>query len=175
MDLLDKLRKIEALFEGAKTAGERHAAALAKERLVKRLQEQEAREVREFSISLGDRWNKRLFVAICNKYGFPTYRYKYQRYTTTMVQVKPSFMDEVLWPEFQYYSAALEEFLGMITEDLIAKIHIVEEDIIVSDKQALAASKAWTWVVPIWCLETIAMKKAYNRLKNPKVWSTPVI
>ena len=40
MDFDEKLRKIEALFEGAKTAGEREAAELAKRRILERFQEE---------------------------------------------------------------------------------------------------------------------------------------
>ena len=49
-----------------------------------------------------------------------------------MVRVSESFLDEVLWPEFQKYSKSLNEFVTSITDDLIAKIHQVEDDVIVS-------------------------------------------
>ena len=101
MDYNEKLRKIEALFEGAKTDGEREAADLAKRRILERFQEELASQAIEFTVRLGDRWNKRLFVAFCNKYGLKTYRYKNQKYTTTMVRASESFMNEVLWPEFK--------------------------------------------------------------------------
>ncbi|WP_194848141.1 hypothetical protein [Candidatus Neptunochlamydia vexilliferae] len=134
MDYNEKLRKIEALFEGATTDGERKAAELAKHRVLARFQEELASNPIEFTVRLGDRWGKRLFVALCNKYGLRTYRYKHQKYTTTMVRVAESFMNEVLWPEFQRYSASLSEFVSTVTDDLISKIHEVEEDTIVSGK-----------------------------------------
>ena len=132
MDLEEKLRKIEAHFDGAKTEGERTAAARAKQRVLERAEQKRSFDEKEFTVTLRDRWSKRLFVALCNKYDLRTYRYKRQKYTTTMVRVSESFLDEVLWPEFQKYSKSLNEFVTSITDDLIAKIHQVEDDLIVS-------------------------------------------
>ena len=132
MNLDEKLRKIEALFEGAKTEGERKAAQSAKKRILERSKKERFSDAKEYTVSLGDRWSKRLFVALCNKYDLKTYRYKRQKYTTTMVRVSKGFMDEILWPEFKKYSASLNEFVKSITDDLIAKIHQVEDDVIIS-------------------------------------------
>lgn len=132
MDLEEKLKKIEALFDGAKTKGEKTAAARAKQRVLERAKRERSSDEKEFTVSLRDRWSKRLFVALCNKYNLRTYRYKRQKYTTTMVRVSESFLDEVLWPEFQKYSKSLNEFVTSITDDLIAKIHQVEDDVLVS-------------------------------------------
>ena len=132
MDLEEKLKKIEALFDGAKTEGEKAAAARAKQRVLERAKQERSFDEKEFTVSLRDRWSKRLFVALCNKYDLKTYRYKRQKYTTTMVRVSESFLDEVLWPEFQKYSKSLNEFVTSITDNLITKIHQVEDDVIVS-------------------------------------------
>ena len=132
MDLEEKLKKIEALFDGAKTEGEKTAAARAKHRVLERAKRERSSDEKEFTVSLRDRWSKRLFVALCNKYNLRTYRYKRQKYTTTMVRVSENFLNEVLWPEFQKYSKSLNEFVTSITDDLIAKIHQVEDDVIVS-------------------------------------------
>lgn len=132
MEYSEKLKKIEALFEGAKTQGEREAAELAKRRILDRFREELSSRAIEYTVRLGDRWHKRLFVALCNKYELRTYRYKNQKYTTAMIRASQSFVDEVLWPEFRKYSASLSEFISTITDDLISKIHEVEEDTIVS-------------------------------------------
>lgn len=132
MDFNEKLRKIEALFEGATTEGEREAAELAKKRILERFQEELASKASEFTVRLSDQWHKRLFVALCNKYGLKTYRYKNQKYTTAMVRVSQSFMDEVLWQEFKRFSKHLDEFVSITTDNLISKIHDVEEDVILS-------------------------------------------
>ena len=133
MDLKEKLKKIEALFAGATTEGERRAAELAKQRILDRFQIELSQRAIEFRVSLRDAWSKRLFVSLCNKYGLQTYRYKGQKYTTTMVRASRSFMDEILWPEYQEYAASLHEFISQVTDDLISRIHEVEEDVIVSE------------------------------------------
>ena len=120
MNLLEKIQKIEALFESSNSPGEKQAALEAKERLLKKHEEEHPIE---FSIRVGDLWKQRLFVAICRKYGIDTYRYKGQKYTTTMLVTTRSFIDMVLWPEFLKHSKILEELVTEVLSDLIAKIH----------------------------------------------------
>lgn len=131
MDLLTKIKKIEALIAGAKSDGERQAAALAKNRILERFQEEAAAKPIEYTIPLGNHWKKKLFVALCYKHQIRTYRYKRQKYTTTMIRAIPTFVDNVLWPEFKKYSTLLEELVEEIINDLIAQIHDVKEDEIV--------------------------------------------
>lgn len=119
-ELREKLRKIARLFEGATTAGEREAAAAAIERVKKALaaMEQQERPV-EMQFSLPDRWQRRLFSALCRRYGLEPYRYKRQRYTTVMVRAPRSFIDRTLWPEYQELKQALDEYLNEATERII--------------------------------------------------------
>ncbi len=66
--LREKLRKIEALFAGAGTVGERIAAEAALERVRARLAELERRDpVIEMQFSLPDQWSRRLFLALCRR------------------------------------------------------------------------------------------------------------
>ena len=51
-----------------------------------------------------------------------------------MVRVSQSFMDEVLWEEYKKFSEHLNEFIAMTTDNLISKIHEVEEDVIVTEQ-----------------------------------------
>jgi hypothetical protein len=119
-DLREKLRKISALFEGATTAGERNAAAAAIERVKKALAATEQTErLVEMQFSLPDRWQRRLFAALCRRYGLEPYRYKRQRYTTVMVRAPRSFIDRTLWPEYQEIKHALDEYLNQATERII--------------------------------------------------------
>ena len=118
--LREKLRKISALFEGATTTGERNAAAAAIERMKKALgATQKAEQPVEFQFTMPDRWQRRLFSALCRRYGLEPYRYKRQRYTTVMVRVPRSFVDKTLWPEYQELRAALDEYLTEATERII--------------------------------------------------------
>ena len=118
--LREKLRKITALFEGAATAGERQAAAAAIERIRRALHNAVGREpLPEMKFSMADQWQRRLFSALCRRYGLEPYRYKGQRHTTVMVRAPRSFVDNTLWPEFVELQAALHSYLNQATERII--------------------------------------------------------
>ncbi|MBS1830547.1 MAG: hypothetical protein JST93_34910 [Acidobacteria bacterium] len=119
-ELRDKLRRIEALFAGATTDGERMAAFAAMERIQKRLRETERVERPvELKFTLADEWSRKLFVALCKRYGLRPYRYKRQRFTTIMVRAPHSFLMGTLWPEFVQIQKALEEYLREATDRII--------------------------------------------------------
>ncbi|MCB2055158.1 MAG: hypothetical protein KDE35_13065 [Geminicoccaceae bacterium] len=118
--LQDKLRKIEALFAGAGTPGERNAAEAALARLRARLAERQAAEPAiEFRFSLVDEWSRRLFLALCRRYGLEPYRLRRQRHTTVMVRIPTSFCEQILWPEFEALDTELRRYLAEVTETLI--------------------------------------------------------
>lgn len=118
--LRDKLRKIEALFAGAATAGERAAAGAAAERIRARLRESERRErAVEIRFSLPDPWSRRLFVALCRRYGLRPFRYRRMHRQSIVVKAPQSFLDQVLWPEFAEINAALTEYLADVTDKVI--------------------------------------------------------
>jgi hypothetical protein len=119
-ELREKLRKISALFEGATTAGERNAAAAAIARVKQALGAlQQTERPIEMQFSLPDQWQRRLFAALCRRYGLQPFRYKRQRYTTLMVRVPRSFVDRTLWPEYMELKTALDEYLNQATERII--------------------------------------------------------
>lgn len=118
--LRDRLRKIEALFAGAATPGERDAAAAALERIKARLASTGATEKPiELQFSLPDLWSQRLFVALCRRYGLRPFRRYRQRYTTVMVLVPESFSNQILWPEFLELNGDLRAYLLDVTLRLI--------------------------------------------------------
>ncbi|MEI6242347.1 MAG: hypothetical protein WCP39_02955 [Chlamydiota bacterium] len=104
MDLLDKIRKIEALIAGAKSDGERQAAEFARQRLQGKISAQPV----EYTIRLRNAWEKKLFVALCQKHQLKPYRYARQKHTTTMIRVSTPFLNEILWPEFKVYDRMFE-------------------------------------------------------------------
>ncbi|MBB4267841.1 hypothetical protein [Roseospira visakhapatnamensis] len=119
-DLRDKLRKIEALFAGAATPGEKAAAGAAADRLRARLREAvESERPEEFKFSLQDPWARHLFVALCRRYGLKPFRYRRMHRQTVLVKGPPSFIDGVLWPEFQELNRVLSSYLAEITDRLI--------------------------------------------------------
>ena len=118
--LREKLRKIEALFAGAGTPGERLAAEAALLRVRAKLAETERRDPPvEIQFSLADQWSRHLFLALCRRYGLKPYRYPRQRRTTVMVRAPRGFIDEVLWREFCDLDAELRAYLQEVTLKII--------------------------------------------------------
>src|ERR1700678_1997377 len=118
--LRDRLRKISALFEGATTTGERDAAAAAILRVKKALGiTAQVEQPVEYKFKLPDRWQRRLFTALCRRYGLDPFRYKRQRYTTVMLRVPKSFLENTLWPEYNELKQALDEYLSEATERIV--------------------------------------------------------
>jgi hypothetical protein len=73
--LQEKLRKIEALHAGTTSDGEREATRLAAERIRARLAEIRMREPDvELVYTLPDPWTRKLFLALCRRYGLKPYR-----------------------------------------------------------------------------------------------------
>lgn len=136
-DLLEKLRKIERLYAGAATPGEKEAAAEAMARIRQRLGEVEKVEKPiEYRFTLTDGWSKKLFLALLRRYELRPYRYARQRRNTVMVHVPRSFVNETLWPEFLELSEVLKTYLEEVTNRVIAQaIHedAGEEEIIAGE------------------------------------------
>ena len=119
-DLKEKLRRIEALHAGATTDGERAAASAALDRLRARLRDtQQTERAREFKFLMRDTWARRLFIALCRRYGLEPYRKKGQRYTTVNLKAPQSFVDSILWPHYRELEYALREYLDAATERII--------------------------------------------------------
>lgn len=106
--LRERLRKVEALYLGAATAGERDAAEAAAARLKAKLEEAcRIDKPEEMKFSFPDLWSVRLFIALCRRYGLRPYRYPRQRNTTVMVKAPRRFFDAVVWRQFNEVSVAL--------------------------------------------------------------------
>lgn len=118
--LREQLRKISALYEGATTSGERSAAAAAIERVKKAIAAIAYTEPpSEFQFMLPDLWQRRLFSALCRRYGLEPFRYKRQRYTTVVVRAPKTFVNRTLWPEYQQIREALNRYLNDATDRII--------------------------------------------------------
>ena len=118
--LREKLRKIEALFAGASTSGEASAAKAAAERIRARLRDAaKTEQPTEIRFNILDNWSRQLFLALCRRYGLRPYRYPRMHRQTVVVKAPRSFLDTVLWPEFQELNVALVEYLSSVTERVI--------------------------------------------------------
>ena len=138
LDILEKIKKIEALIRGAQTEGEKNAAIAARERVLSKVPAMEPKkELKEYSLHMQDAWHKKLLLAICRKHNVRPYRYHRQKHTTVMVRIDPDFLNNVVWKEFLQYSVLLEALVSEITDDLIAKIHRHEDEDVVSENLQL--------------------------------------
>ena len=118
--LIAKLRRVENLFAGAATPGEREAAASALDRMRRRLEElQRSDPAVEQKFRLTDVWSRRLLLALMRRYGIRPYRYAGQRHTTVMARVSRGFVEQTLWPEFVELDEMLRRYLEETTERVI--------------------------------------------------------
>lgn len=121
-ELLNKLRKIECLYAGATTPGEKEAAADAIARIKRRIGET-AKVDRpiEYKFTLADGWSKKLFTALLRRYALKPYRRSRQRRNTVMVKVPRTFVEETLWPEFLELTEVLQTYLDEVTQRVISQ------------------------------------------------------
>lgn len=118
--LRDRLRKIEALYAGAATAGERAGAGAAAERIRKQFDTASKKErAEEFKFLIPDLWSRQLFTALCRRYGIRPFRYRRMHRQSVLIRAPASFVNGVLWPEFEELSNALTLHLAEITEKII--------------------------------------------------------
>jgi hypothetical protein len=118
--LIEKLQRIEALFAGATTKGEKVAAANALERIRERLKDvQKLDPAVEYKFTLSDVWSKKLFLALFRRYGIEPYRYRRQKHTAIMARVPVSFVNDTLWPESQELNQTLRSYLDEVTNRVI--------------------------------------------------------
>jgi hypothetical protein len=126
--LIEKLRKLEALYAGTSVDGEREAARRAAERIRMRLEELRGREQEVvLAYRLHDPWSRKLFIALCRRYGLTPYRERGQRHTTVLVRAPRTFHDRTLWPEFKALSEELQASLEELTNRVIREA--INEDI----------------------------------------------
>ncbi len=121
-DMIEKMKKIEALFARAGTDGERLAAEAAIDRIKKRIELcQQIDPPVEYKFSLDNTWSRRLFIALLRRYDIEPYRRYRQRRTTVMAKVSKLFVDQTLWPEFTALNGALQAHLDEITNSVISE------------------------------------------------------
>ena len=122
--------KIEALYAGATTAGEKSAAGAAAERIRRKFEAASKKErAEEFKFSIPDPWSRQLFIALCRRYGVKPFRYTRMHRQTVMVRAPARFVQSTLWPEFEELSGALTSHLDEITRKIIREeVHEAMQD-----------------------------------------------
>ena len=85
-----------------------------------------------------DPWTRKLFLALCRRYGLKPFREPGRRYSTIQVRAPQTFHDRTLWPEFKALSEELRTHLDELTERVIREA--IDED--VSEAAEAATPKA---------------------------------
>lgn len=119
-ELIEKILKVEALFAGTTSDGEKQAAGNALDRLKAQLAA--APELlTEFKVVIDDPWKRQLFLALCRRNRIHPYRRSRQRRGTVMLRTSRTMLDQVLWPQFLELSKLLHAYLDEATRDIIAR------------------------------------------------------
>ena len=136
--LRDRLRKVEALYLGGMTLGERQAAGAAAERLKVKLAEAALADPPvERMYTLADAWSVKLFIALCRRYGFKPYRYPRQRRTTVMVRAPQRAFAQMVWQPFLELHAEMHRYFEQTTDTLIRNaVHADASDAEIAPEQA---------------------------------------
>jgi hypothetical protein len=119
-EIIDKLRKVEALYHSTLLEGEKLAAQSALDRLNAQLAHQPEALV-EYQFSLPDPWKRKLFLALARRYGLKPYRLPRQRNSTVMLRISKSVLDQKFWPEYKELSELLSKYLMEATDDIISR------------------------------------------------------
>jgi hypothetical protein len=119
-ELIEKILKVEALFAGTNSAGEKQAAGNALDRLKTQLAAAPEPKT-EFKISIEDPWKRQLFLALCRRNQIHPYRLPRQRRGTVMIRTTRAMLDQILWPQFLELSKLLHSYLDEATRDIIAR------------------------------------------------------
>lgn len=69
--------------------------------------------------SLPDPWSRRMFVALCRRYGLKPFRYAHMKNQTVVVRGPRTFLEQTLWPQFTQIADALTAYLDEITDKVI--------------------------------------------------------
>ena len=121
--LREKLKKIEALVEGAATDAERDAAAAAIARVRAKLEPALAGEPEDLQFQIAEDWSRHLFVALCRRSGLDPYRHTREDRASVTVRGTRTLVEGVVWRQFASLDAELRAYL---TE---AALKIIREEI----------------------------------------------
>ena len=84
--------------------------------------------------ALPDPWKRKLFVALCRRYGLVPYREPGRRFSTMLVRAPKTFQQRTLWPEFVALADELHAHLDELTERVIREA--IHADVSEADEDA---------------------------------------
>lgn len=118
--LIEKLIKIQALYENAGTEGEKSAALAAMQRLTRQLKDADSKPaLEEFKFTFDNPWSRKLFIALLRKHLVTPYRKPRQKNTTVMAKMTAEFCDSILWPEFLALNKEMAAWLNKAADEII--------------------------------------------------------
>lgn len=121
--LLERMRRVEALFARTDVPGEKAAAGRARDAILEQIQKyRQSDPPIEYKFTLADAWSRRLFMALARRYGLQPFRYRGQRHTIVMLRISRSFCENVLWPEYRELADLLSTHLEQVTSQIISQV-----------------------------------------------------
>jgi hypothetical protein len=81
----------------------------------------------ELHYRLPDPWKRKLFVALCRRYGLKPFREPGRRQTTVQLRAPKAFHERTLWPEFVALCDELHAHLDELTTRVIREA--IDEDV----------------------------------------------
>lgn len=119
-DLRERLKKIEALLEGAGTPAERDAAEAALARVRAKLEGAEPNdEPIEQQFQIADDWSRHLFVALCRRNGLQPFRRTNEDRAIVTVRARRSVLEGALWRQYCSLDAELRSYLNEVSLKII--------------------------------------------------------
>jgi len=77
--------------------------------------------------ALPDPWKRKLFLALCRRYGLKPFREAGRRSSTVQLRAPKAFHDRTLWPVFLALSEELHAHLDELTDRVIREA--INEDV----------------------------------------------
>jgi len=88
----------------------------------------------ELLYGLPDPWKRKLFVALCRRYGLKPFREPGRRHSTVQLRAPKLFHERTLWPEFVALCDELHTHLDELTTRVIREA--IDEDVSEPAEQA---------------------------------------
>ncbi|MDD3147566.1 MAG: hypothetical protein PHD82_09705 [Candidatus Riflebacteria bacterium] len=120
--LIEKLRKIQALYDKGVTEGEKNAALAAMQRIKEHMLTAKPKpQIEEIKFTFDNSWSRNLFIALLRRHKIEPYRRPRQKKVTIMAKMTTEYCDNVLWPEFLALNKELVGFINQATAEIIKK------------------------------------------------------
>ncbi len=93
---------------------------------LKQWMEQHPESMIEIELKCGSYWGTNICYSICTSYGLKPYRYKGGSKKAFKVKSTQEFIDNIVWPEFDYYYSIIEK----LEENIWHHFYHVVDDIV---------------------------------------------